>query len=440
MRFWINLEGKRIRLPTLSIAFVTFFTALATQASAATLKVLHSFCGKANCADGTNPMGDVFVDSTGTLYGTTTSGGAHNAGVIYRLRSKGGVWTYDTLYSFCAKTGCADGNAPRGRLIADASGNLYGVTRAGANAGTAFELMPDGGRWKLKTLYRFCAKKGCKDGSLPNSGLIYAGAERGAPYDGTSPLYGESDFGGLPGQGVVYALQPVQGKSLWAEYVLHSFCTETVECDVNDGSLPSGGLPIDDSGNVFGATAGGGTNFSGTIFRLSPRGTGKWKEKILYTFCGCSDGQSPTGIIGDSAGSFYGTTVGQGVNGKGGTLFKFAGDGTFTVLHAFCSDTNCADGHQPGAPPIRDAAGNLFGTTVIGGVDDGSEFHLGGGVVFSLSAGGAFSVLHAFCSEANCKDGKEPLTGVTMDAGGHLFGTTIAGGKNGMGVVYELTP
>jgi uncharacterized repeat protein (TIGR03803 family) len=413
-------------------------------AQAAKLTVLHSFCAKPNCADGATPMGEIFMDSSGALYGTAAGGGAHGAGVVYRLRFDAGIgkWKYTTLYSFCAKDGCTDGSSPLGRLIADASGNLYGVTRAGGSGGTAYRLMPQGSGWALKTLHRFCAKSGCRDGSLPSSGLSYQGEENGRSYDGVSQLYGETEFGGSANLGVVYSLAPIGEKSRWSQHVLHSFCTETLDCDISDGSLPAGGVTLDENGNLLGATAGGGENFSGTLFQLSPRDSGKWKEKILYTFCpiGCSDGQSPTGIIRDNAGNLYGSTVGMGANGKGGTLFKFGADGKFAVLHDFCSEQDCADGHQPGAPPLLDSSGSVYGTTVIGGGNDRDEGHLGGGVVFRLSAGGEFTVLHAFCAETNCADGATPFTGLTMTPNGHVFGTTSAGGKFGSGVVYEIAP
>ena len=140
------------------------------------------------------------------------------------------------------------------------------------------------------------------------------------------------------------------------------------------------------------------------------------------------------------SGNFYGTAVGFGTNGLGGTLFELAADGSFSALHAFCSESDCADGHQPGAPPTLDATGNLYGTTVIGGGNDIDDGHLGGGVVFELAAGGKFTVLHAFCAEANCTDGEAPWAGLAVDSAGHLFGTTTGGGKFGGGTVFEVTP
>jgi uncharacterized repeat protein (TIGR03803 family) len=330
---------------------------------------------------------------------------------------------------------------PQGKIVFDAGGNLYGVT---FNTGTVFELMPNAGRnkWNIKTLHRFCLKAECVDGAAPVGGLTYPGAESGALYDGVSPLYGETFLGGSADQGTIFSLTPEIGTGKWAHRKIHDFCTETVECDLTDGQAPNGGLLIDAAGNLFGASAGGGPDFSGTIFEFSPRQTGKWRERILHALCapGCSDGQQPTGIIRDEGGNFYGMAAGFGVNGKGGTLFKLAADGSFSALHAFCSEADCADGHQPGAAPTLDPAGNLYGTTIIGGGNDIDDGHLGGGVVFEHTAGGEFTVLHAFCAEANCADGAAPWAALTMDAAGHLFGTTSAGGKYGGGTVFELTP
>jgi uncharacterized repeat protein (TIGR03803 family) len=410
-------------------------------ASAAKLTVLYSFCAKASCADGSVPRGDLFLDAAGDLYGLATTGGANGRGAAFRISRASGKWKYQLLYSFCAKTDCKDGGGPQGKIIFDSAGNLYGVT---FNPGTVFALMPnaDRSKWSLKTLTRFCAKAGCIDGDTPTGGLTYPGAETGALYDGVSPLYGETFAGGSAGEGTIFSLSPEIGTGRWMHRKIHDFCTETETCDLTDGALPNGGLLIDANGNLSGATAGGGPDFSGTIFEFSPRPSGRWKEKIPYAFCapGCDAGQSPTGIIHDEAGDAYGMTVGFGPNGKGGTLFEVAADGSFSLLHAFCSAADCADGHQPGAAPLRDAAGNLYGTTIIGGGNDRDEGHLGGGVVFERAANGDFTVLHAFCAEANCTDGVAPWAGLTMDSAGNLFGTTSAGGKFGGGTIFEVTP
>lgn len=429
-----------VSIPRITVAMLAgcaVIGGMPSHAAAAEFKVLHSFCAKANCADGSGPR-ELFLDPSGDLYGVAAGGGANGAGVVYRLvrdpaRDK---WKYQSLYSFCAKTDCRDGSGPVGKLISDTGGNLYGTTY---NPGTAFALKPDAERskWTLKTLHRFCEGANCQQGFGLASGLAYQGA--GAPYDGTSPLYGESLFGGSAEQGAVFSLTP--SGDTWKYGKVHNFCTETQDCDTHDGALPSGGLLVDAGGNLFGASEGGGENFSGTIFELMPRGSGKWKEKILYTFCldfSCKDGQAPMGIVRDAAGNFYGTTRAFGANGRGGTLFRLAADGSFSVLHDFCSDETCTDGRQPGAPPTLDATGNVYGTAVSGGEHDSGGGH--GGVVFKRATDGTFEVLHAFCARANCSDGETPFAPVIVDGQGRLFGTTIAGGKFGGGTVFELLP
>ncbi len=431
---------RRLKLAcTIAAVTIAAICALPAPASAAKLTVLYSFCAKASCADGSVPRGDLFRDEAGDLYGLATGGGANGRGAAFRLSRASGKWKYQLLYSFCAKADCKDGGGPQGKIIFDTAGNLYGVT---FNPGTVFELMPnaDRSKWSIKTLYRFCRKAGCADGDTPTGGLTYPGAESGTLYDGASPLYGETFGGGSAQEGTIFSLAP--GAGGWTHRKLHDFCTETETCDLTDGALPAGGLSIDTAGNLFGATAAGGTDFSGTIFELSPRPSRKWKENILYALCapGCDAGQSPTGLIRDDAGNAYAMTSGIGPNGKGGTLFELAADGSFNLLHAFCSAADCADGHQPGAGPTRDTAGNLYGTTIIGGGNDRDDGHLGGGVVFKRTSAGDFTVLYAFCAEANCTDGAAPWAGLTLDTDGNLFGTTSAGGKFGGGTIFEVTP
>ena len=167
--------------------------------------------------------------------------------------------------------------------------------------------------------------------------------------------------------------------------------------------------------------------------------------QVLYSFCpqsGCADGSQPVaGLIMDAAGNLYGTTKVGGTGGTGGAfgqgvVFKLAPDGTETVLYSFCSQANCTDGLQPFAGLIMDAAGNLYGTTLNGGIGSGS------GVVFKLAPDGTQTVLYSFCSQANCTDGLAPQAGLLMDAAGNLYGTTALGGiaPGNSGVVFALTP
>jgi uncharacterized repeat protein (TIGR03803 family) len=224
-----------------------------------------------------------------------------------------------------------------------------------------------------------------------------------------------------------------------------------------DGYRPFGGMISDASGNLYGTTQEGGANDGcehgcGTVFELSPQGTGKWSERVLYSFCSvqnCVDGVSPlSGLIFDKAGNLYGTTFFGGAN-QGGTVFELTPDanGTWSekVLYSFCSAGICADGLYPDNGPLAfDAAGNLYGTTVDGGANQGDgrcNDNPGCGTVFELTRGNngkwTEKVLHSFCAESNCADGVNPYSSVILDAKGNLYGTTWTGGT-GYGVVFEL--
>ncbi|MEI9929987.1 MAG: choice-of-anchor tandem repeat GloVer-containing protein [Rhizomicrobium sp.] len=437
--------SPRIYVIVQSIVAIVFLAIV--PGHAATFNVIYDFCAKASCTDGGTPLSEIFVDAAGHLFGTTAAGGTANGGTFYELTrdTQTGKWKRTTLYNFCSKANCTDGSSPLGRLIADASGNFYGVVYSnGAEGGNgvAYELSPGvRGKWKSKTLYTFCSKAQCTDGFGMAGGLTYKGVQSGLAYDGKSPLYGATRFGGSVGQGIVYALTPARGT--WTESIIHDFCTETESCDLHDGSNPAGELVIDADGNLFGATEGGGPNFGGTLFQLSPDGA-NWDETILHSFCdqtGCEEGNMPTGVVMNAAGDLLGSTqqsIGQ--EGTSGVTFKLAPNGDYSVSHKFCSLADCADGMQPLSNVSIDAAGNLFGTAVSGGGNDGDPNHGGGGVLFRITAAGKFKVLHSFCAMANCADGAYPETSAVAGADGHLYGTTTIGGKFGKGVVYEIVP
>jgi uncharacterized repeat protein (TIGR03803 family) len=167
---------------------------------------------------------------------------------------------------------------------------------------------------------------------------------------------------------------------------------------------------------------------------------------VLYAFSGESDGaNSLAGLVRDAAGNLYGTTSygGSAVFGcqnRGcGVVFKLDTTGKETVLYSFCSEKNCTDGAAPSASLVRDAAGNLYGTTARGGVSGCSRTSCG--VVFKVDTTGKETVLHTFTGGA---DGGVPDAGLS-DAAGNLYGTTLFGGdfgncRSGRGVVFKLTP
>ena len=278
-----------------------------------TENVLYSFGTKAG--DGGGPMASLIFDAAGNLYGTSL-GGQYGKGNVFELSpGAGGTWTETVLYSFNGK----DGQDPKGSLVFDAAGNLYGTTYSGGgfSVGAVFQLSPGaGGKWTEKVSHRFTGR----DGGFPYAGLIL---------DGSGNLYGTTLAGGAYDFGTVFQLTP-GAHGTWTEKVVHSFNHNS-----HDGVVPYAGLIFDKAGNLFGTTFEGGTSGTacstgfgcGTVFELKPGAKGKWTEKVLYSFVFGKDGLQPfAGVIFDAGGNLYGTTQ---VGGSGcgsqqhcGTVFE----------------------------------------------------------------------------------------------------------------------
>ena len=213
----------------------------------------------------------------------------------------------------------------------------------------------------------------------------------------------------------------------WRERVIHAF---TGGKGGATGSL--GSLLVDSSGNLYGVTETAGANNAGTVFKLSPGSKSKWKFTTLYAFKGTPDAASPYGgLIADASGDLYGTTYFGGVNGQGSVYELIAASrGRYRerVLYSF---TGGSDGGSPTSTLLLSGT-TLYGTASAGGGSCGC------GTVFSVDASsGGESVLHTFNGGA---DGAYPYYGVTADGSGNLYGTTAAGGGANQGVVYEVTP
>jgi uncharacterized repeat protein (TIGR03803 family) len=289
-------------------------------------------------------------------------------------------------------------------------------------------------------LYSF---SGGSDGGGPPAGLV---ADRAGNFYGVTASGGQTsgNCANNQGCGVVFELSP-DGSGGWTETVLYTFTGGT------DGAFPASTLLIDDSGNLYGAAASGGNVTSkdcspygcGVVFELS-RTTGGWTESVLYSFH-FTDGERPTSLIRDASGNFYGTTL-LGGNSNSGTVFKLSSGSTSwveTILHSF---TGGAGGYQPNGV-VLDASGNVYGTTAYGGVGDVPACGFAAcGIVFKLtptSGGGWYEVaLYTFTGGT---DGGVP-NGLIMDPAGRLYGTTFSGGKppcggqSGCGVVFRLIP
>jgi uncharacterized repeat protein (TIGR03803 family) len=417
-------------------------------------KVLWSFGGPPN--GGSNSVGDLVLDKSGNLYGTTETGGASaecislNCGTVFMLSpNSDGTWSETVLYNFCSNPTqyqCLDGATPQAGLLIDPKGNLYGTTYyGGANTcpttngcGTIFELSPPtapGGSWSETVIYNFCANYdngSCLDGAYPASRLIF---------DTSGNLYGTTTSGGPGGTsfyccygGTVFELS--RSGDSWVESVLYSFCSTRHGKGCPDGVAPQAGVTLDRSGNLFGTTPQGGTINTagyGTIYKLTPSSNG-WSETVLRSST-TARGDEPLGTVTVEANGNLFTTVSLGGQyGTGGVVSLNQNGGT----HAFWFSGT--DGNAPGYSPtsgvlIASGQGALYGTTEMGGAADA-------GVVYKLAAPGEESVLYSFCSEANCQDGLAPVAGLVADSSGNIYGTTKGGGSTncpiGCGVLFEI--
>ena len=414
-----SLTVSRAATAMLTVATVFTLTVVLTQpAQAQTFKVIHTFTGG---GDGANPYAGLTMDQAGNLYGTASLGGGSGNGTVFRLSKKGSGWVFTPLYSF---QGAPDGGTPQARVVFGPGGILYGTSSFGGGCGgcgTVFSLKPYPTActtalcgWQETVLYSF---QGGNDGMNPALGDLI--------FDQAGNLYGTTTGGGAYGYGTVFELAPSQGG--WTEKVLYSFAGGS------DGSQPFAGLIFDNAGNLYGTTVYAGAHGWGTVYELTPSGSG-WTVNVLYGFQGGSDGREPFGgLIFDQAGNLYGDNWSAGQY-DGGTVFKLApsnGSWTYSVVHSF-------DGYGyrgAAANLVMGGAGNLYGTTV----NNGHGPH-GSGNVFELIPSGGSWTYTSLYDFTGGNDGAEPLCNVIFDANGNLYGTTYYGGANGNGVVWEITP
>ena len=384
-------NGTVTEVPVVATVTPVTTTATVTDApltAAATLSTLASFNG----TNGAAPPGGLVEDSSGNLFGTTMAGGPAGGGTVFEVAAGSGVIT--TLASFNG----ANGAQPQGGLIEDSSGNLFDVTMAGgpAGGGTVFEVAAGSG--VITTLASFNGTNGV----APQGGLVE---------DSSGNLFGTTIAGGLAGGGTVFEVAAGSG-----------VITTLASFNGTNGVAPQGGLVEDSSGNLFGTTMAGGPAGGGTVFEVA---AGSGVITTLAFFNGINGAFPQGGLVEDSSGNLFGTTMAGGPAGGGGTVFEVAaGSGVITTLASF----NGANGAQPQGGLIEDSSGNLFGTTMAGGP-------AGGGTVFEVPAG---SDVIATLASFNGANGVVPQGGLLKDSSGNLFGVTAAGGPGGGGTVFEV--
>ncbi len=410
-RFNVKSCVSRFVMAVAMMFALTLFTSHAMQAQ--TFSVLYNFTGG---ADGSTPDAGVTIAPPGILYGTAASGGAHDAGTVFKLAHVNSSWVFSPLYEF---TGFSDGDIPNGGVVIGPNDALYGTTQFGGgdNLGVVFALRPPATvcrsvtcYWSETVLHSFT---GSPDGDLPQLENL--------AFDQAGDIYGTTYGGGTYGYGTVFELTPSGGGYTGSN--IHSFNYPT------GGTMPQAGVVLDTAGNVYGTTTYGGTGtecmyYCGTVFQLTPS-SGGWTENVLVNFDG-TNGKSPLASpILDASGNVYGTA---------NVVYKLSPSGggfTYSAIYTF----NSICGYQSAL--VMDAAGNLYGVCQNGpGVDDYD------GWVYELTNCSETCTvinLHSFGGS----DGAGPWGTPALDANGNLYGTTVAGGTGncrgaGCGVVWEI--
>jgi uncharacterized repeat protein (TIGR03803 family) len=372
--------------------------------------------------------------------------------VLLCSSSRAQTATESVVYSF---TGTTDSQSPTGQLIQAGDGNLYGATAGnvfGGGNGSVFQVQLNG---TLTTIYSFT---GGADSATPLAGPLYGidgnlygttngsfltGGDGtvfrmpltgGAPFNlysfgasayGTNPeanliqdtsgnLYGATSGGGALGDGTLFELTPT------------GTITALVNFSQYDGTSVVAAPIIGTDGNFYGVTSGGGATSFGTIYQLTPTGT----FTVLYAFEGAGDGAGPdNSLVEGPDGNFYGNTGANGgisaAAGGNGTIFKVTSSGTLTTLHVFNGTT---DGAGPFGLFLA-TDGNFYGETTGGGTN-------GDGTIFKITSSGAFTVLYNFGTNNN--DGNNAQATILQASDGNFYGTAGGGGAYSAGAIYEL--
>lgn len=336
--------------------------------------------------------------------------------------------TFTVLHTF---TGGSDGANPEAGLSMDAAGNLYGTASVGGyfggncsysgGCGVVFKLSRRNSAWLLTPLYRF---QGGSDGAFPIARVVIGP---------NGSLYGTTYGGGQSGDyhGTVFNLKPPahaasNALDTWIKTTLYTFMGGS------DGGRPAyGDIIFDAEGNILGTTALGGDlscgsgGGCGTVFKLMPSGSG-WTETVLYSFTGQSDGGYPEGgVILDGLGNLYSTTEDYGAYPPCGTVFQLVPSGSGWAEHTLHAFGLGDDGCSPYAGLTLDAS-YLLGTTLLGGSQQA-------GTVFALTTNGGSYSASPFPGPPQFG----PSAGVSLDASGHVYGTTLEGGASGYGSVFK---
>jgi uncharacterized repeat protein (TIGR03803 family) len=403
----IRIRSRALNIPLLIVTLWGALLLFSLPVTAQTESLIYNFCSlRGTCDDGDTPLSVLTFDSAGNLYGTTNNAGGRNGsnGNVFELSpNSSGGWTETVLHTFGDQP---DGAHPQSSpVIFDSAGNLYGTTADGGawGTGTVYELSPTaGGTWNETILHNFYDNA---DGGYPFSGVIM---------DKSGNLYGTTLAGGSKKLGIVFELSP--SSSGWKERVLYNF--------TNKYDYSPSGLAMDANGNIFGAAGS-------IVFELSPNASGGWDSNIIYTFPRKSLANDGTPVI-DQYGNIFGTIWPENDKGPVGTesVYRLAQKNGEWEIQILQSWTN---GQGPESGVVLDNKGNIYGASAGGGA-------YGDGTVFELIHVKDKDYKPVVLWNFDGTDGETPFGSLTLDSAGNLYGTTAIGGSIGFGTVFEITP
>ena len=384
-----------------------------------------------NATNGADPLGSLLIDAAGDLFGTTEVNGPGGDGTVFEIANTatGYASTPTTLVGF---NGIAPGgNGPEGGLIADSGGDLFGTTLVGGGGvgyGAVYEIAKTAAGYAAPTILG--SFNGPNNGkAVGNNGAYLKG---NLVADAAGDLFGTTSGWGPGGSGTVFEIaKTATGYATPATLV--SF-------NGTNGATPVAGLITDSAGDLFGTTSSGGTGNYGTVFEIAKTATGYASTPttlVNFNYANGAGINPLAGLIRDAAGDLFGTTSGGGriggVNDDYGTVFEIANTATgYASTPTTLLNFNGADGSDPVGGLIMDAAGDLFGTTARGGANYGTVFEI------AKTATGYASTPTTLAT-FNVNNGNAPEVSLVANAAGDLFGTTTGGGTGSYGTVFKIT-
>jgi uncharacterized repeat protein (TIGR03803 family) len=412
------------------------------SAGAQTVTVLYNFRPDINPADGFGPKGTLLMDSKGNLYGTTEAGGSGTAclgfgcGIIFKIDTAG---RETILHTF----NLTDGANPLAGLVMDLAGNMYGTTSIGGNTTAcppnAFTPGGCGTIYKLDTAGNYSVLyqfTGGSEGANPTAGTL--------AIDSSGTLYGVAGGGGLLNCTAVAAgggIVPVGcGVAFKFDTNANSYTVLHSFTSGADGATPAGGLIMDAAGNLYGTAMGGGAGVTfpgGVVYELLAPSYNT--EVVLHTFDANNFGTTApgVGVIMDSKGNLFGGTLAGDGFGNDGAIFELTPSGTIAFADPLVLGPTTAA--FPLGSFVMDKKGNIYGP-LSAGIDPCGVFTVGGcGAIFKVDKAGHFSLFHTFSGP----DGIAPYGGLIMDKKGNIYGTTFNGPLPGLcscGTVFKITP